>query len=285
MLLPHNEATATITIDGLAICCFNRGDKKWDLAFLHHPHPPAHRLILLVDGHRENLPQQPGLLTFETVNGHFPTGFPDGFFDNGPIRNRRVPPATPEEEENFRWVMDLEDPHDVNHGNVTLKKPDPSFPITRAYIQNAVFYTSRRSPDDLILLPDGQDPNQTPNPTIYGKTNDEMSGDIFCDAGGQVVIKVDGNEIRRLDHRPGKPWTICLTHMCPLLPVRPGTRFEKGDFHLFYDVLNITGNRHALWGKPNTPSAMSCAEANHSGRTDCDTVRLGNTNNLDALFT
>jgi len=281
MTLPHNEATATIIIDGLAICCFNRRDKKWDLAFLHHPNPPAHRLILQVDGHRENLPQVPGLLTFETVNGHFPNGFPDGFFDNGPIRNRRVPPATPEEEENFRWVMDLEDPHDVNHGNVTLKKP--RFPVTRAYVEDAVFYTSARSPKELILVPEGEDPNQTANPTFYGRTNDEISADIFCDAGGQVVISVDGKEIRRLDHRPKNPWRICLTHLCAEHP-NPKGRFEKGDFHLFYDVLNITGNRHVLWGEP-AHSLMSCTVASESGRTDCDTVRLGNTDTLDALFT
>ena len=284
MILPHNEATATVTIDGLAICCFNRKETKWDLAFLHHRNKPAHRLILQVQElHRsERLPEQTRLLTFETVNGHYPNGFPDGFFDNGRIRNRRVEPVTQEEKENFRWVMDLEDPHDVNHGNVTLKKP--SFPVTRAYIENAVFYTSARSPKELILLPDGQDPNQTANPTFYGKTNDEISADILCDAGGQVVIKIDGEEYLRLDHRPGNPWKICLTHLCAQFPTSK-TGFEKGDFHLFYDALNITGNRHALWGEPNTPSAMSCAGINESGRTDCDTVRLGSTGTLDALFT
>jgi len=282
MILPHDDATAKVTIDGLAICCFNRPATKWELAFLHHRHTPAHLLFLQVEGHpAKHLSETTRLITFETVNGRFPSGFGDGFFDNGRIRNRRVEPATPEERENFRWVLDLEDPHDVNHGNVKLKKPN--FPVTRAYIEDAVFYTTARSPKDLILVSDGEDPNQTPNPSFFGKTNDEIAADIFCDPGGQLVIRIDGGEYLRLDHRPGNPWKICLTHLCGQLPPAKG-RFEKGDFHLFYDALNITGNRHVLWGEPAPNMIRSCAQDIESGRTDCDTVRLGSTNTLDELF-
>jgi len=47
MTLPHNEATATITVDGLAVCCFNKSANTWQFGFLHDPHPPLHKVRLL----------------------------------------------------------------------------------------------------------------------------------------------------------------------------------------------------------------------------------------------
>lgn len=290
MTVPHDEATAKVTIDGLAICCFDRTDKTWDLAFLHHPNPPPHRLILQVEGHPPRNLSSKREIRFETEGGNFPSGFPDGFSDNGRIRDRTMDltMATLEEKENFRWTMDLEDPLDVDHGFLGLRKPP--FTLTRAFIQNAVFYTTQHSPRDLILLPDGRNPNTEPDPPIFGKTNDEIAADIFCEDGGEVVIFIDNDEHLRLPHREGNPWRICLTHMCRDLPP-PTMRFEKGDFHLFYDVLVFSKDRHLLWGEP-LPGIVHCDPFNEhgflrdreSGRTDCDTVRLGERESLEDLF-
>lgn len=297
MTLNHNEAIARVTVDGLAICCFNSGAKKWDLAFLRLPQPTCHMLVLNVEGEQPiQLGETTRLVSFETVNGRFPDGFPRGFFDNGPIINRRLPPSPGAATENFRWVIDLEDNNDVPHGFAGLKQPPLRIGLTRAFIQNAVFYTLNVSPQNLILVHDNVNPNPPmPDPPRLGRTNDEISADMFCNPGGEVIIKIDGREKFRKPHRSGNPWKICLTNLCILPP--PDTHFRKGDFQNFYEVIEISGNRHALWGEPVASGAAQCYPGAdpHSlrlsppaeyflGRPDCDTTRLGTIETLDPLF-
>ena len=288
MALNHSEATARVTVDGLAICCFNRRERKWDLLFLRLPHPACHELVLHVEGRPPiHVGPEEGPIRFETVNGRFPSGFPHGFFDNGPIQDRTIAPAASDIDaiENFRWVVDLE--RDVPHGFIGLRRPDPPVGLTRAFIHDAVFYTLSISRRDLILVHDSVTANPATDPP-FGRTNDEISADIFCDPGGQVVIKIGDEEKFRLDHRPGNPWKICLTNLCRDFPAPIG--FGKGDFQLFYEVLEISGNRHALWGDRIAAPAQCHRDPNKAvgdpiaGRPDCDTTRLGSIESFDDLF-
>jgi hypothetical protein len=283
MTLPHNTATATLTIDGLAICCFNPATHVWD-----DPDavpPCAHGLILTIQTNPPiPLPNTTSLITFETVNPQPPDydgTYQHGFFDDGLIITRKEAPTTADALENFRWVLDLEDPTDVP-GAGTLKKP--SVPPTRVFIFNALFYTSAITSKDLYRVVDGIDPNGLSAPAVeaarLGRTNDRIAADIFCAPGGQVVIKVDGVERGRLDHRPGNPWQIGLTNLCVRNP--SGRRFDKGDFHLFYDAL--TGQKLAIWGEPVGHALRNIPADLVSGRTDCDTVRVGTSQTLDPLF-
>jgi hypothetical protein len=298
MTLNHNEALARVTVDGLGICCFNSELSMWDIAFLRLPDTTCHRLLLSVEGEDLiELDRSVRSVSFETVNGHFPSGFPDGFFDNGPI-NRRMPPTTAAERENFRWVIDLEDDNDVPHGFIGLKDP-PETGLTRAFIHNAVFYTLDVSAQDLILVHDNVDPNPPmPSPPRLGRTNDEIAADIFCNPGGELVIKINEEEVfPRKPQRPGDPWKICLTNLCIEGPPH-GRPFRKGDFQNFYKVIDISGPRHALWGDPRIYGMAQCypgalvaggrkAVADSDflvGRPDCDTTRLGTVQTLDPLF-
>ena len=297
MPLNHSEAIARVTIDGLGVCCFNSREKKWDLAFLHVPDPPCHELVLTVEC-KDLL--RPGetvqLISIETVKGQFPEGFPNGFRDEGPIADRKILPGTDAATENFRWVLDLE--QDVPHRFVGLKKPPQSVSLTRVYIHNAVFYTEHISDNYLILVQDGENPNQMANPPLLGRTNDEIGADIFCDAGGQVIIRVNGEERFREAARPGKPWQIYLTNLCAVSPPLPqGATFGKGDFQNFYHVIEVEGPRYALWGKPGIPARPvaphdeASAKGDPSnppviiGRPDCDSTRLGTIDTLDPMFT
>ncbi|MFL6332935.1 MAG: hypothetical protein ACJ754_06270 [Pyrinomonadaceae bacterium] len=304
MTLNHNQATAKVTVDGLALGCYNKDESKWDLAYLHHPHPPLHNLGLLVDNDlivTNPPPFRISLIEFVAVNPQTPNypGSPNGFFDIGRIADRRVDPAPDDDAaENFRWTINLEDQGDVPHGNVQLKKPP--FRLTRAFINNGVFYTTALSPKNLLKASFTSDPHDDPNNMslgdikshILGKTNDQIAADIFCaPADGKVIIKVDGVPVVELPHRPGDPWQISLTNLCP--PTLPtGQKFEKGDFHLFYDVLNVTGQQHIIWGEPPTTPApdarsprVTIPAALVSGRADCDTVFMSTTQSLDPLFT
>lgn len=294
MTLPHDTATATITVDGLALGCYNRGESKWDLAYLHHPHFPLHNLDLTVEGENNVIATNPPpypirLIEFLAVNPQTPTypGSPNGFFDLGRIAkaDRKGNPPAPGSDaaENFRWTINLEDRGDVDHGNVQLKKPP--FRLTRAFIQNGVFYTSALSPKNLLLAPLTNNPQDDPNQMnqgqiqdhTFGRTNDRIAADIFCAPDtGKVIIKIDGVLVLELPHRPGQPWQISLTNLCPR-EQGPARMFEKGDFHLFYDVLTVTGQQQVIWGEPVTGPI--------SGRTDCDTVFMDTTQSLDPLFT
>jgi hypothetical protein len=298
MALPHNTATAKLTIDGLAICCFNPTTHKWDLAFLHKDDsaavPPCpHHLFLEVDTDPDppiSIPMlftPPHLITFETVKGQTPDyagTYPHGFFDNGPIPDRTRPPTTDAEKDNFRWVLDLENLPGVAPG--THKPKKPSVPPTRAFISDAVFYTTEHSPKDLYLLDDGVDPTGPAGPpagSLLGRTNDEIAADIFCAPDGKVVINIDGFELACLPHRVNKPWQIKLTNLCPRQN-GTGRKLEKGDFHLFFDALD--GPKLAIWGEPvvQPPNKRATRSDIRTGRTDCDTTRLGTSANLDKLF-
>jgi hypothetical protein len=37
MSLDHNQATANLLLDGLAICCFNPWTRVWEVGYLRHP--------------------------------------------------------------------------------------------------------------------------------------------------------------------------------------------------------------------------------------------------------
>lgn len=290
--LPHDEATATVFVDGLGVCCYNRADKKWDLAFLHDDQEECeHRLVLLVDGNSivdDDVLQSASLIEIIAENPltkSYP-GSPNGFFDLGPLSHRErqeVPTHEPstDEEQNFRWTINLEDQGDVPHGHVTLRKPD--FPLTRAYIHNGVFYTAKRSDNNLLLTLNTENPNDMHDPAeiqahTLGKTNDRIAADIFCDPDngkGKIIIRVNGTVEMEVPHRAGSPWEIRLTNLCESSG-STGATFEKGDFHHFYDVLKGFTRRHAIWGPPT---------ALLSGRTDCDTVFMSpDTQTLDPLF-
>jgi hypothetical protein len=289
MTLNHNEAIARVTVDGLAVACFNSGEKKWDLAFLRlRDRDDCHQLRLFIEGQEVPLPEPVGVITFGTVNGHFPSGFPLGFFDNGPIADRHQKPNPGPETENFRWTIDLEDDDDVPHGFTGLKVPPLEVDLTRTFIHDAVFYTLNVSPQCLILVPNHVNPNPPyPSPNLIGMTNDEIAADIFCNPGGEVFIKVDGDEIFREPHRPGNPWKICLTNLCRLPQAgQHDPPFRKGDFQHIYNVITINGTPHALWGDPRVAGESQCSSDAllEIGRPDCDTARLGSIGTLDLLF-
>src|SRR5215211_627615 len=127
MSLDHQNATANLTIDGLAICCFNQKQARWEVGFMRHK---EHEFLLHLDNLKEPIaiPEDARIVRVETVQGKTPDygkEFPHGFFDLGPIDNRQrdVESFTLEERENFRWAMNLDEGADVPHGTITLKPP------------------------------------------------------------------------------------------------------------------------------------------------------------------
>ena len=311
MTLPHNSATAKVTIDGLGICCFNHRRQFWEVGYLRHDQheQESHALVLTIDNNP--VPLEPSgrdlVIRIETINGISPyRDFPDGFYGRERIADRTKNPGqmTEDEKENFRWAIDLEDPLDeMKQGTGNLFKPT-RFGVTRAFISDAVFYTSLLAPQDLFNLSmaeDGSTMNeQELQARIFGKTNNLTAGDITCARDGAINVIIDDghghSQVIRLDHRPGDPHQITLTNMRPggvsfgghhdhdqqapevenvKGPEHP--RPEKGDYQLYYTAFKLADNRkqRVLWGFP---------EETESGRTDCNLVWVSSTDDLDGLY-
>jgi hypothetical protein len=291
MTLPHQNATATITIDGLAVCCFNPDQNAWEVGYLHHPHVPLHSLELRIEGETgtTTIDHTHSRIIFNATNSRTPPypGSPNGFFDpSGVTPDRKGFPTTADDLENFRWLINLQDPADAGHGHCSTRQG--GIGITRAFLHNAVGYTSRIASRDVYRIPFNHVPPLDPNNMtedqrnefLFGKINDTTSFDIFCDpVDGFVSLEIPGLlPLRILRHRPGNPWKINLQNLCFTADTK--NRFEIGDFQLFYDVLRVDGQQQAIWGEP----LFDANGIKESGRVDCDITWLGATQSLDDIM-
>ena len=297
--LPHDEATANLFFDGLGICCFNR-QNVWEIGFLRDDNHD-HQLILDIDGFPDmpmSIVDEPGVvIRIKTVGGISPhTQFPKGYFGSGTVTDRKKRPTSLDEAENFGWVIDLEKPGDIDHGAGHLTKP-PGFPVTRTFIEKAVFYTESLPVKRLHRLFDSDDGDGLSDPEfdarLFGRANDLIGADITCDAINIVIETTHGapTTIPPLPHRPGNPWQISLTNMrsTPVTTLREKDRNRamklrrhprrKGDFQLYYRAFKLDDERRqrALWGFADTIDFRS-------GRTDCNMVFAGTSPNLNDLF-
>jgi hypothetical protein len=309
MPLPHNSATATVIMDGLGICCFNHRRQFWEIGFLRHHHH-NHELTLNIEGLlSEPIPFDPNdrdsVIRIETINGISPyKDFPDGFFGSGSVGDRTndLTQVSDDEKENFRWAINLEDPSDeMKQGKGKLVKPHGPG-VTRAFIQNAVFYTKtlpKKNLFNLTISENGSTMSESElTAHIFGKTNNLTAADITCASDGAVnVIIEDGHGHSMiygpLPHRPGNPWQINLQNMRPgpssfggheghegshsETKTRADNRPEKGDYQLYYDAFDLVDDlkQRVLWGFP---------EDVDSGRTDCNLVWVSESDDLDGLF-
>lgn len=287
MTLPHNNATARVTIDGLAVCCYNGGATKWEVGYLRQA---EHLLILSIENEPSiEIPGNIREITIGAVNPQTPSypGEPNGFFSMEERPLRTYVPTTADELENFRWIVDLQDPADAGHGNATPKRAGSG--VTRTFIHNAIFYTRRLASKEVIRAAytnaAADDPNNM-NPAtleqhIFGRTNNQTAGDIFCrPADGAVTITIPGvlATPRTLPHRANQPWNIRLTNLC----YRPGgtsiQRFRLGDFHQFYDVITVSSQKQCIWGEATDKNFID------TGRVDCDTTWLSGLTTLDPIM-
>jgi hypothetical protein len=287
MTLPHHNATATITIDGLAVCCFNKPANKWEVGYLRHPNEPRHQMILQIEDEvAVEIAETVREITIGATNPLTIPEAPNGFFDPfGRRPSRHSFPTTANELEDFRWIVNVQDPTDINHGNATLKRAD--FPVTRAFIHNAVFYSSRLASRPVYRVPFPTLSTHNPNTMnevallqhLFGRTNNETAADIYCRPDtGKITLTIGGSAPRDFPHRPGNPWKIRLTNLCPR--TGGGTdRFEIGDFHLFYSVIDVSGQQKGMWGEP-----LAGPLPFDTGRVDCDTTWAGASESLEPIM-
>ena len=273
MPLDHENATATVTISGLALGCYNKATQNYEVAFLRHEchvppdHPPQfHALQIEVT---KKLPCGESKMMYEirdnehrifidaenAVAPEDPIYFVGDDYDDF---NRKQLVG---DLEDFRWVVDFE--RNLNGGEPIELKP-PTCPVTEMYISKPRLYADQESMSmvlyNVIPLDAAGDPivrEQKP----FGFFTEGLKADITCRNGGAVVFRVDGPQGFHvaLPHGHG-PHQIKITNICPpkaeseeeleslnieddATPASPNPNFKPTDFRFFYSLIEDTGGK------------------------------------------
>src|SRR5437016_1244462 len=110
-----NPTTATITMDGLAICYFNKSSLRWEVRF---PKEPGHKLTLKVNEYESDISNAQQIRIY-TVLGDYPDyggEFKGGCYDLGKV-NRKKDPKPTTSRKKMRWAINLCDSKDVPPGH------------------------------------------------------------------------------------------------------------------------------------------------------------------------
>lgn len=222
--LDEANATAIVTIEGLALFCFN--DRWYEGGFLRSQ--PHHVYSLTIDGigtsssrpiggdgdiHIEVVnPIQPGILRYE--NGSF---------------DREA--GTSNDQKDFRWIADIEgaDLHD----NVLDKRPGPG--LRRVFINAATFYTLEVRDEEFVRIRFDKEGEPC---KFYGKHAKIVGATLACRDGGSVRIRTEGKggEDIVLPKNSAVCYKINFKNTCP--PEYQHDLAKGSDFRLFYKVLS-----------------------------------------------
>jgi len=254
--LEHEKATATVSITGLALGCYNKSTQNYEVGLIRQP---SHTLTVEVT---KQLPDGESTIIFQIEDKQYHRIFIDAenavspqdpIFMIGEDFDRTQEPQY-ENEEDFRWVIDFDT--DMNDGNpVQLKAPD--VPVTEMYISKPRLYGDKdlltQDPHLLVRIdPKTNKPVPTEDPEMFGFFTEGIKADITCQNGGAVILRVDGPQGFQvhLPHGYGQPHQITIKNICPpkeaiengntssdsgntVDPAEP----EPTDFRLFYSLI------------------------------------------------
>lgn len=261
----YGTAVAALSIDGLGICCFNRRDKIWEIAFLREE---KHQLMLgikEVDRAGKIIkdvgtfgPLGPSKLIQFSVDNFSDVhlnDFPQGFFRAAPGFSRDG-----DENYDFRWIVDFVE---KNGGFKKLKKP--AFVVTIVRIPNALFYTKRVTTDSVLIAPDDStDPEK--DGTVLGRTNEVVGAALYAKpiSTGQKFIHIQHAQdttttpeplVDPLPQVPGHLYEISLTNLDTTKARADrafvGKNYVKGDFQKFYEIMDcVNSTKLAIFAPP-----------------------------------
>jgi hypothetical protein len=299
--LDHDNATATVSITGLALGCYNQATQNYEVGFLRHD---CHNLVIEVkkklgDGedsvmtyeikdhqHRifidaENAvsPADPiYIVDGHTVDGHFDRV--DSHWDR----------------EDFRWVIDFE--NDFNGGDPVDLRP-PTVPVTEMYMSKPRLYadTDLFTPEQYLRVridPGTNAPVANEDPEVLGFFTQGIMADITCQRGGAVILRVEGPQgfHVHLPHGYGQH-EISITNICTPAAMRDEEEEEEEidrdagrnngsantqptDFRLYYSVIRDTnGERYDIRSPVHGEGAV-CNGSNLGGRAALFPLPLSN---------
>lgn len=267
---------AELTIDGLAICCFNSAEKLWEVAYPRHQQHDLFIIIQELDATRRPVGSPvshtvpAGVRSFtisltdgtDTHNAVFPSGGPaDANF------RRTAPNNDPHD---LGWIIDLAGAEPGHEFSRLLPRQESQRDVTLAQIRHSVFFTSRIGDDPVRLSPRNTDDPFGPGSRVLGHTNEAIGGVLLAAKAGEVRFESDpagSLNIAPLPYDQTRRYAIRIINEDRQLGVMKG-EFIKGDFHFFYDLIEVNGEQQELWAVPK-PLALGSAS-----NGDCDPVTI-----------
>ena len=229
MPLDHEKATAKISVTGLAISSFNETTRNWEVALIKDEKHVLRLRVVKFDDNGDR-----SIATFEINDKHkiFVTAanavVPDEpLFMRDPFDRKNIEISHPED---FRWIVDFE--REFNSGNrIDMKK----VPATELFVSQPVLYAEsdhKRRDLDLVNL-------GTNESTEFGTLAEICNGDITCNPGGAVILRVEGPLGFSIDlpHVEGHTHKIRIENECP-----PDPNVESPpptDFSLYFKMMEL----------------------------------------------
>lgn len=260
--LNHAEATAMVSITGLALGCYNKATQNYEVGLIRQN---THTLRIevkkqLAAGHSRmvyEIKDSQHRIFIDAENAVVPD---PAIFTVGDTFDRN---DREHNHEDFRWVIDFE--KDLNGDRPVNLKP-PEVPVTEMYISKPQLYADSdlMSLDPYLLVhidPQTNKPVANEEPEVFGLFTEGIKADITCQNGGAVVLRVDGPQgfAVQLPHGTGRPHEIIITNICPPKEnAQSGTSstgesggtattdpnaFEPTDFSLFYSLIADTNGK------------------------------------------
>jgi len=231
--LSHEGVTATVSVTGLALSCYNPLTQNYEVGLIREG---CHELKITVNKQLENgsSSMQFSFLDMEnqyrifidTENGILPE---NPFFTTGGTFSRT---DRTHNNEDFRWVVDFE--KELNSDNeVVLRRPEVA--VTEMYVSKPRLYADvdRFVLDNFNLV--NTDGGATAAPQMFGRFTQGIKGDIRCQYGGGVILRVEGPLGFQvyLPYTDGPAHEIVVDNRCPRELEDPAIT----DFNKYYTTI------------------------------------------------
>jgi hypothetical protein len=272
--LDHDNATATVSITGLALGCYNKATQNYEVGFLRHDN---HALTIEVT---KKLDGEDSVMLYEIIDHQHRI-----FIDAENAISPREPIYTVGEDfdrtqlngdlEDFRWVIDFE--ADLNDGDqVELQSPD--VPVTEMYVSKPRLYGDSalmtQDPQFIVRIdPETNEAVAGEDPELFGFFTEGIKADITCQEGGAVILRVDGPQGFQVELPHGHgAHQITIKNICPPKASEDGDGSadtgttgdgagepEPTDFRLFYSlIVDTAGEKFDIQSPPNSGEGAVC---------------------------
>ena len=271
---------ARLTMDGLGICCFNDGSsnggtKLWEVAY---PRRIRHNLVITVaelDSQGEPIA---GLVVPYFVDEcvkSFTIGLTGGseahygvYPQGGPADPGFVRTAANNNPHDLGWMIDVtgaEPQHDFNR---LVPKSESGVDVTLAQFRHSFFYTRKPGDHPVRLSPVRDNDPHSLGSRELGRTNEEIDGLLLASTPGEITFDFEPARcfsINPLPYDPTQPCRYLITVINEDAQFsQPKGGFVRGDFHLYYDFIEVNGEKQDLWARPRptTPGSPSDGDCN-----------------------
>ncbi len=249
---------------GLALCCYNKSEGRWEIAF---PQSDDHQLKITINQTQKvavRAGQKIRITTENTVE------FPQPYYQgrNGfAWGNRRL-----NDPKDFRYFVDLEDRFLTHSFGVERKRSSSS--VISLSIANAIFYAEELSELDYVLI-------NTALPGLafrLGKVGHLAGAEIkFAgSSGGNVIFGIEGETPISLPQGANTKYEIMFDNHCHDQCRR------LNDFELYYDVVKpkFDLGRYTLDLTEGSKKRYEKFDRSKRARIDCDPAQASQMDTL-----